>query len=354
METHKLQHYQTVIVARNNQYTINEHAPIPEVEPDAVLIRSEAVAINPVDANSIRNFAFDGTAAGFDVAGTVVAVGKEVDCGLQTGDRVGATVHGMNPVRPADGAFAQYVVAAADLTMKIPADLPIESAASLPLGVGTAGLALRSLTLDKNVSDGVGGHPVLVNGGSTATGTLAIQLLRHAGHRPIATCSPSNFDLVRKGGAEAVFDYRSPSCAIDIRAYTRNGLRYVMDCISETASMELCYAAIGRAGGRYTALHPYSSRIAATRPTVKADWVFQPALFGRDVNWPSPFGRPADPALRAFAKHFYQEAQKLLEQGQLRPHPVSVSSDGFPGIIAAVGQMQEKRVSGAKLVCRIP
>lgn len=46
---------------------------------------------------------------------------------------------------------------------------------------------------------------MLVYGGSTATGTIATQLLELSGYDPIATCSPRNFDLVRSRGASAVF-----------------------------------------------------------------------------------------------------------------------------------------------------
>ncbi|KAL4757024.1 zinc-binding alcohol dehydrogenase family protein [Aspergillus foveolatus] len=356
---------QTAVVARKGHYAISATAPIPPLEADSILIRTEAVAINPVDLNAVMNFDYDGTVGGFDVAGTVLAVGSAVDNGLREGDRVGATVHGMNPLRPADGAFAQYVVTPADLAIRVPADTPIESAATLAVGVGTVGLALRSLGLDSALVPGPDGATnsaakpskplvVLVHGGSTATGTLALQFLRHAGHTPIATCSPHNFELVRKAGAEKVFDYRSESCTADIRSHTRNSLRYVLDCISETSAMEFSYGCIGRAGGRYTALHPFSSRVAASRPTIKADWVFQPALFGREVGWPSPFGRAGDAELRGFARAFYRVAQETLEKGELRPHPVSVSSetDGFAGVIAAVDQMREG-VSGVKLVCRV-
>jgi hypothetical protein len=48
------------------------------------------------------------------------------------------------------------------------------------------------------------------------------------------TCSPSNFNLVQRFGAEMAFNYHSPIAAADIRAYTNNGLVYVLDCISLT------------------------------------------------------------------------------------------------------------------------
>lgn len=95
---------------------------------------------------------------------------------------------------------------------------------------------------------------VLVYGGSTATGTAAIQLLKLAGYSAIVTCSAHNFELVKSYGADIAFDYRLSTCAADIGAQTKNSLCYALDCISTSQSMDLCYAALGRAGGRYTAL----------------------------------------------------------------------------------------------------
>ncbi|RAK98121.1 zinc-binding alcohol dehydrogenase family protein [Aspergillus ibericus CBS 121593] len=345
---------QTAVVAAGlGAYAIAHDHPIPSISPDQIIIRTAAVAINPVDVNTVDNFAYTDTAAGFDLAGIVIAIGSAVDLAVQLreGDRVCAAVQGMNPLRPTDGAFAQYVAADADLVMKVPSDMPLEEAASLPVGVGTIGLALRSLGLDT-----AGQKPavVLVYGASSASGTLALQMLRHAGHHAIATCSPANFNLVKEKGAEAVFDYRSPTCVADIRGHTRNSLRYVLDCISETSSMEFCYATIGRAGGLYTSLAVCSSRVKATRPTVKADWVFHPALFGREVAWPNPYNRVADPNMRETARELYGEAQLLLDQGLLRPHPIEVQEGGFPAILDAIQRVRQKDVSGVKLVCAIP
>lgn len=93
-----------------------------------------------------------------------------------------------------------------------------------------------------------------------------------SGLNPITTCSPHNFDLVKSYGASAVFDYKSETCASDIKSHTRNSLKYALDCIAEPETLQLCYACLGRAGGRYTALEPYAEALARARPkTVKAD-----------------------------------------------------------------------------------
>lgn len=79
-----------------------------------------------------------------------------------------------------------------------------------------------------------------------------------AGLRPIATCSPANFDLALKFGADKVFDYHDPACAADIRAYTSGQLAYALDCVSLADTTTLCYKAIGRAGGATSRSSPFA------------------------------------------------------------------------------------------------
>jgi NADPH:quinone reductase-like Zn-dependent oxidoreductase len=118
-----------------------------------------------------------------------------------------------------------------------------EEAASLGTGIGSVGLALYHIL-------GVPGYPtspapepknVLVYGGSTANGTIALQLLKLSGLNPITTCSPANFELVKSYGAAKAFDYRSPDYIKDIKAYTKNELKFVLDCVPEPETMEFCY-----------------------------------------------------------------------------------------------------------------
>ncbi|CAG8978704.1 hypothetical protein HYALB_00004687 [Hymenoscyphus albidus] len=91
---------------------------------------------------------------------------------------------------------------------------------------------------------------VLVYGGSSVCGAMALQLLRNSGFIPVSTCSPQIFALVKDLGAEEPFDYnyRSPTCGEDIRRFTANTLTYVLDCtLSQILrnSTRIHYAAIG-------------------------------------------------------------------------------------------------------------
>jgi NADPH:quinone reductase-like Zn-dependent oxidoreductase len=173
---------QTAIVADSSGNLVVAHdVELPEVEPDMLLVRTVAVTVNPVDVKLTGPMATEGAVAGSDCSGVVVAIGSAVPPGRFTvGDRVCAAITPMNPASPRVGAFAEYVGTTADCTLRIPDGIAFESAATLGIGVATIGYALlQSLKMP--------GHPdcpattpqyVLVYGGSTASGTLAIQLVR--------------------------------------------------------------------------------------------------------------------------------------------------------------------------------
>ncbi|KAJ5088560.1 Polyketide synthase enoylreductase [Penicillium angulare] len=364
-------HQNALVVAGPGQLSLRQDGPMPHVAPDMALVRTVAVAINPVDAKMLDYSPAIGAIHGYDFAGVIVALGSDAPHHLSIGDRVAGAVHGNNSLEPRVGAFAQYVGAIAELLFKIPDTMTFEEASTLGIGFATAGLALfRELEIPVSVEDlidraGPNGPTVadsdvppnavwvLVSGGSTATGTRAIQLLKLAGLRPIATCSPSNFALVLGFGAEKAFDYRSPDCAKEIRAYTRNGLAYVLDCVSESDSAQLCYGAIGRAGGRYCGLEPVRQAVAAARPTVRASWLMVLTMFGGRVALDGEYAREASAADRALSAKIFAAIQTLLDNGRIKSHPVKVLADSWAGVIQGVDVIRTGAISGQKLVVRV-
>lgn len=198
--------------------------------------------------------------------------------------------------------------------------------------------------------DAAPGKYVLVYGGSTVCGAMALQMLRKSGLVPVCTCSARNFALVKALGAEEAFDYHSPACGDDIRRYTADTLAYALDCITDLGSMRICYAAMGRAGGRYMGLDPVPLR-AHTRRDIKPDYILVYTMFGREVTSPRPFGRPARPKDRAFAEGWYRGTQSLVDTpGEIHPHPLDPGSDGLHGVIKGLDRMRKGHVSGVKLV----
>ncbi|KAI1385652.1 GroES-like protein [Hypoxylon trugodes] len=360
---------QVAIVAQDvGRPAIKLDAPVPSLSPDMILVKTAAVAVNPVDTKLLDYSATSGAVIGHDFAGTIVALGADAEAAgrLALGDRVAGLVHGMNKLQPEIGAFAEYVGAHADLVLKIPDHMSFEDAASLGVGVATAALAIFGelgipmpiVPVEKPELTEHEEDPrqyVLVAGGSTASGTRAIQLLKHAGFSPIATCSPANFELALRFGADKIFDYHSPTCAADIRAYTRNELASALDCVTQADTTQLCYAAIGRAGGRYVSLDPFQKAVVRTRPlTIDPSWVLALTIFGREVALEGDYGREARPQDRQLGKQVFAIVQDLLDRGLIDTHPIKLMPGGWEGVIEGVEMLQTQNPSGYKLVYSIP
>lgn len=80
---------QTAIIAGpTGEFEVSTSVPIPEIGPKDVLVKTKAVALNPVDTKLVGDFVTPGCVFGFDCAGIVVAIGKDVKKELKIGDRV--------------------------------------------------------------------------------------------------------------------------------------------------------------------------------------------------------------------------------------------------------------------------
>jgi NADPH:quinone reductase-like Zn-dependent oxidoreductase len=195
-----------------------------------------------------------GCTVGCDYAGTVVQVGPKVTKDFKVGDRIAGFTHGVNSVEKEDGCFAEYAVAKGDVQCKLPDNISDEEASTLGVGVTTVGQALyQSLGLTLPGGEKAN-EPLLIYGGSTATGSLAIQFAVLSGCKVITTCSPRNFPFVKALGAAEAFDYNDPDVAKKIREYTGDKLTKVFDCISEGASPKISSEAISSKGGKVTYL----------------------------------------------------------------------------------------------------
>ncbi|KAK7900301.1 hypothetical protein LTR67_004047 [Exophiala xenobiotica] len=216
------------LVAKNATQLEVRSAPHTRPGPDEVVIRTRAVAVNPIDHVIQNNSLAYGhlkypAILGFDVSGEVVEVGKNVTR-FKVGDRVVAGSHGTSQkVNSAShGGFQLYTVLLSHMVSPIPDFLSYEKASVIPLGLSTAAcglfqkdqLALQYPSVPAAKSTG---KTVLIWGGSTSVGCNAIQLAVAAGYEVITTCSPRNFDYVKKLGAVEAFDYNSKKAVQDIK-----------------------------------------------------------------------------------------------------------------------------------------
>jgi NADPH:quinone reductase-like Zn-dependent oxidoreductase len=193
------------------------------------------VALNPTDWRHIDFVPCNGAIVGCDYSGIVEAAGSNVKKAFKKGDRVAGFVHGSNAVRSNGGAFAEYVIAKGDIQIHIPEFMSFEAAATFGVGLTTVGQNLyqsMELPFPGDGSSELEGASILIYGGATATGTLAIQLAKLSGLRVITTCSEANRSLMFELGADAVFDYHDPQVGEQIREDTDDALEFVFDTIS--------------------------------------------------------------------------------------------------------------------------
>lgn len=347
-----------LVISTCGKLELDSHVKIPVLGQGEALCQVAAVGLNPGDAKSSDYTSSPGSIGGFDFAGVVLQVGPGVTR-FRPGDRVAGFAYGYNADDKLTGAFAEIVLAMEDFTLKIPPDWTFEQGATLGTIVATASLALshyldiplpEDTSRQINRSSDGNSEYVLVSGAATATGLVATQLLRLAGFRPVATCSPGNAELVRSLGAVATLDYRSPTCGADIRVLTGNSLSRVLDCVTSAETMAMCYAAIGSRGGRYIALDSVSAHVKYTRRDVSADWVMALAMFGHPVRLAGVYGRPATPALRELGARAFCMAEALVEGGALRGPPFRVRAGGLAAVEGGIEDLRKGRIKGEKLV----
>jgi NADPH:quinone reductase-like Zn-dependent oxidoreductase len=187
--------------------------------------------------------------------------------------------------------------------------------------------------------------PILIYGASTATGTLAIQYAKLSGAEVFATASPHNFDLIRKLGADHVFDYKDPEAGAKIRKATNDKLKLVFDCISEGNSPAITAAAISSSGGHVSGLLPVKDY---PRDDVKFNFTFAYTALGEAYN--ERF--QASQTDYDFGSKFWKSTEDLFNSGKIKAHPVEVRN-GLEGIPQGLNDLRDGKVSGVKLVYTI-
>ncbi|KAL3446464.1 zinc-binding oxidoreductase [Aspergillus insuetus] len=338
-----------VITTTNKTAQVVHDRPIPTPHDDEILVKTTSVALNPTDWKHIDFLAPPGVLIGCDYAGTVEEVGTAIKKPFKKGDRICGFVHGSNTLHPEVGAFAEYILVKGDLQYKIPEWMSFQEAATVGLGVTTAalgfyrslGLALPSESLAKEKER----KQILVYGGSTATGTLAIQFAKLSGYEVLTTCSPRHFDRVRELGADELFDYNEPGSASAIRAHTNDGLTLAFDAVSVESSAKYCGLALSSKGGQYSSLLPIKIELenVQSRSTMAYTVFGERFIFG-------PKEIPAQPDDRTFMEGFCGIFEDLLASGKVKVHPPRVCDGGLDGILDGLQLLREGKVSGEKLV----
>ncbi|KAJ6789977.1 hypothetical protein PWT90_02933 [Aphanocladium album] len=341
-----------IVVVGNGRTAAIRTIPKPKPRAGWVLVRVRAVAVNPTD---IKHVDFGGAEAGArvgcDFAGEVEEVGEGV-ASFTRGDRIAGLVHGCDKSNHENGAFGEYLVVKAGVAMRIPDNLSFEQAATLGVSLATGQGLYKSLKLPLPATPTTKSQFILINAASTATGLYGVQFARASGFAVVATCSPRNFALLRSLGAEAVFDYRSSTCAADIKAYTSNALTIAWDCMGTGAGV--CAAAMSDTEeGDYGVINPADAGVLrATNDKVRGPHLtIAYEVFGEKWMW-NGYVMEAKQDELAFAEEFFGQAREMLKEGIIKPIEPCVDKlgSGLEGVMRGLDELRAGRVSGTKLV----
>ena len=192
--------------------------PAPKPEPQQVLVRVGAVAVNPIDTY-IRSGLVKMNLplpfiVGCDLAGTVEEVGAQVQ-GLQRGDRVWGSNQGL---LGRQGTFAEFAAVDAQWLYPTPPNVSDEDAAALALVGITARLGLGRARLQP-------GEILFVNGGTGGVGSAVVQMAKAMGARVIATAgTDAKAEECRRLGADLAVNYQTQDVDAAIRAFAPEGV----------------------------------------------------------------------------------------------------------------------------------
>ncbi len=286
--------------------------PVPVPGPTEVLIELHAAGVGVWDA-SVRDGSWQPAGEtrfplvpGTDGAGIVVLRGSRIRR-FEAGDRVWA-YHYANPK---GGFYAEYISVDATHVGKMPRRLDFEQA-----GAG----ATTGLTALQGIDDAlrVGrDETVLVFGATGAVGTLAVQFAKRHRARVIATASDSaGAELVRKLGADGVFDARSSDAVERLQQLAPDGIDAAL-VLAGSEKLEECLDLV-RHDGRIAYPNGVSPEPGKRRGIQRIAYNAEPGPreFER-LEHAATRARLAVPVAEIFPLEHAAKAHERLEQGHI-------------------------------------
>ncbi len=199
-----------------------DDVPDPMPRPGEVVVEVVAAGVNRADVMQ-RQGHYDpppGSSAypGLEVSGRIAQLGDGVD-GWSVGDEVCALLTG--------GGYAEKVTVPVGQLLPVPAGVSLEDAAALP---EVACTVWSNIFMTANIQPG---EVLLVHGGGSGIGTMAVQLGREVGARVAVTAgSPEKLEVCRELGASILVNYRTEDFEGVVREATEgHGADVILDTI---------------------------------------------------------------------------------------------------------------------------
>lgn len=200
-----------------------ERLPVPTPGSGEVLIQIAYAGVNRPDVIQRQGFYPPPPGAspipGLEVAGTIVGLGEGVDPAMQ-GRQVCALV--------SSGGYSEYCLAKAGHCLPVPDGLSLAEAAALPETLFTVWHNVFERGWAKE------GETLLVHGGTSGIGSMAIMLGKLFGLTVIVTCgSEDKCAAARAIGADLAINYRTQDFVEEVKGFTGGkGVEIVLDMVA--------------------------------------------------------------------------------------------------------------------------
>ncbi|KZP22104.1 GroES-like protein [Athelia psychrophila] len=344
-------------------------AGIPKPGRGELLIKNEAVALNPIDWKMqtwglvIQHYP---AIIGLDTAGTVEAVGEGVT-EFQKGDRV----MGFGALNARQSTFQQYSITSVQSSAKVPQSVSLEQAASLPVGICTATVGLYQTNeygaglmapWEQGGQGKYSGKPFIVLGGASCNGAYVIQLAKLSGFSPIiTTASPHNTTYLESLGATHVLDRHLDTAALksEVARITQLPVKVIYDTVSEQDTQKLGYELLAENGTLVLVLPSTleDDRVkSAEENALRHNEIYLsqgPGIThasGKTVKTTS--SSPFVPGNENILSGLYANLPNYLDTGAIQAVRVEILPGGLEGNAGGLDRMRNGRVSGTKLVVR--
>jgi putative PIG3 family NAD(P)H quinone oxidoreductase len=213
-----------VVISEPGGPEVLQWTEVPDLRPGPgqVLVEVAAAGVNRADLMQRQGLYPPPAGAppypGLECSGTVAALGEGVT-GWHVGEQVCALLSG--------GGYAEQVVVPAGQLLPVPKGSTLIEAAAFP---ETACTVYSNVFLTAGLT---AGETLLVHGGGSGIGTMAIQLAKHAGARVAVTAgSQEKLDVCRALGADITINYREEDFVDSLMAATDgHGADVILDIV---------------------------------------------------------------------------------------------------------------------------
>ncbi|OWB76950.1 hypothetical protein B5S32_g1107 [[Candida] boidinii] len=365
-----VQHKAAVFTGETEDKKIIRIATVPTLYPGKgeLLIKSEAVALNPADwKHAALGWGSEGCIVGTDVAGVVVSVGEGVK-GFEIGDHVSALAHGGYDLHPTEGVFQEYAIIHANLTLKhkhltkatesetsIGDIETFEDAASVNLGLITIGMSFYHFLKLRFNSEEQKGKAIIIWGGATATGALAIQVAKLLGLEVLTVASKKHEVNLKSLGASAVFDYHDSDVVDQIKKYGGDRIVYGFDTVSTEETFNSTYNSLSdnkpaMIDNLSLLNRSFIKNIKPNNNVIFSDGTMVYLVLGEDnVFNDGAVVFKSNSSIKKDHLEFLQEIRKLVFNKQIKHTPIIVLPNGLDSVEEGLSLLRNNKVSFSKL-----